>query len=127
MIDMEKYFLEHPDIFQSFRYTCEPGLVFDDRIKTCNWAAEVDDYCNAPDVAKGKPITSPIVIEVEQSRENIYHSHLKIFSCLARRGLTTPVPRLTDFSLTRSLAARATIFVTMARWDIVLMEEKSSY
>ena len=47
--------------------------MFDDRIKTCNWAAEVDDYCNAPDVAKGKPITSPIVIEVEQSRENIYH------------------------------------------------------
>ena len=47
--------------------------MFDDRIKTCNWAAEVDDYCNAPDVAKGKPITSPIVIEVEQSREKNYY------------------------------------------------------
>ena len=65
-------FFNCPHIFQSFRYTCEPGLVFDDRIKTCNWAAEVDDYCNAPDVAKGKPITSPIVIEVLQSRGNIY-------------------------------------------------------
>ena len=56
----EQYYVCN-EALKSFRYTCNPGQLFDAELGACNDESAVDDYCNAN---KQRLETSPIVLEL---------------------------------------------------------------